>query len=118
MSFAYTHYGYANNPGYFLVNDENCERLTCNVDDNMESDDTTDGRTIVLAGTVYPKNDYTAIGFIYENVDITHGEVPASYVSRGSVVMSKLPYEIADAAKTALKARGFIFVDEENEMPK
>lgn len=117
MSFAYTHYGYADNPGYFLVNDENCERLTCTVDDNMDYVASGD-RMIVLAGDIYPKNDHTALGFIYENVDITFGEAPASYVSRGSVVMSRLPYVIDDDAKTALKARGFVFVDEENEVPK
>lgn len=118
MSFATKKLGFDLAAGCFLTNDENCERVTCKLDWEAEIAESVDVRKIVYAGTVYPKNDYTARGFIYEAVDVTDGDALASLVTRGNVTLAKLPGYLEDDAKTALKARGFVFTDEENETPE
>lgn len=97
------------NAGNFLLNPENCVRKSEVVPDTTASV-TADGRKIVAAGTVFPKNDATATGIVYEDTDITNGAAFASVIKSGTVDVSKLPVEIATAAKTALEAKGFAFI--------
>lgn len=97
------------NAGQFLVDDENCLRKS-EVVPSTTASVTADNRKIVLAGTVFPKNDSTATGIVYEDTDITDGDAFASIVKKGTVVESKLPTAIATAAKTALTAKGFDFI--------
>ncbi len=49
---------------------------------------------------------------MYEDVDVTSGNMPGSVVLRGTVYTDRLPVEIASAAKTALEGKGFRFVTE------
>lgn len=51
---------------------------------------TEDGRKIVKAGTPFPKNDATCLGYILEEVDVTRGDAPATYVFEGSIDNKKL----------------------------
>jgi hypothetical protein len=66
-------------------------------------------------GTLYSKTtgegqeavtDY--IGFVYEDVDVTTGNMPASVVTKGVVYEDRLPAELTSAEKTALEAKGFV----------
>lgn len=97
-------------PGYFLAHEE-CVRVTKEI---AQSGATTldDGSKYVKMGTPYPSNDSNAIGLVYEDVDVTTGNMPGSVVTKGVVIEDRLPVELADAAKTALVARGFTFVAE------
>jgi hypothetical protein len=52
------------------------------------------------------------IGFVYEDVDVTSGNMPASVVTKGTVIESRLPATLTSAAKTALEAKGFTFITE------
>lgn len=95
-------------PGWFLAHEE-CERKTRQI--SAEGATTADnGGKYVKMGTVYPANDATAEGIVYEDVDVTTGDMPGSVVLKGVVYEDRLPVAIATAAKTALEAKGFTFV--------
>lgn len=150
-------------PGYFLAHEE-CVRKTKQI---AQAGATTaeNGGKYVKMGTIYPANGATAEGIVYEDVDVTTGNMPGSVVLKGVVYEERLPeavdtyssatvptggnpktlglYErggtspnyvytlttdttaadgktyysydgkkIASAAKTALEAKGFVFVTE------
>lgn len=74
-------------PGYFLAHEE-CVRKTKEIAQNSALVVTRgDGAKVVPGGTAYPTNDGSAVGIVYEDVDVTTGNMP------GSVVMSGVVYE-------------------------
>lgn len=101
--------GHTYAPGWFLVNNEDCTRLTKTISASGVTADA-DGGKHVPAGTIYPANGATAIGILYEDVDVTSGDMPGSVVTAGTVYLDRLPVAPASAAKTALEALGFKFV--------
>jgi hypothetical protein len=107
-------------PGYFLAHEE-CERKTKQIAQSGATN--VNGRKYVPMGTLYTETheeevegvdttvtDY--VGFIYEDVDVTTGDMPGSVVLKGVVYEDRLPAELTSEAKTALEARGFTFVTE------
>lgn len=50
-----------------------------------------DGRYIVKAGTIYPKNDATAIGVILNDYDVTDGDAMMAVVVHGFIKKAALP---------------------------
>lgn len=69
-----------------------------------------DGKKIIKAGTVFPANDGTAIGVVFEDVDMTNDEKrPISVIIAGRVIEANLPVKVNEAAKTALIANGLHF---------
>lgn len=97
-------------PGYFLEHEE-CERKTREIPQSLATT-AADGSKYVKMGTVFPANDATAEGIVYEDVDVTTGNMPGSVVLSGVVNTDKLPVELAEAAVTALQTKGFTFVTE------
>jgi hypothetical protein len=103
-------------PGYFLAHEE-CVRKTAEIPASMG---VTEGTTKhVPMGTLFTQtvgegNNATTdyIGFVYEDVDVTTGNMPCSVVTKGVVYENRLPAELEQAAKTALEAKGFTFVSE------
>lgn len=65
------------------------------------------GRNIVKAGTVYPKNDATAIGIVLYDVDVTDSDATCAYMDHGGVYENRLPVALDTAAKTALAGKIF-----------
>ncbi|WP_367378101.1 hypothetical protein [Enterococcus gilvus] len=57
------------------------------------------------AGEVYPANDATAKGIIFNDVTVTAetGPQPCAVMVEGYVLEDRLPETVADAAKTAMK---------------
>lgn len=97
-------------PGYILAyDDENVTRETREIAQTLG---TTVGVTkYVKMGTPYPSNDGNVEGLLYEDVDVTVGNMPGSVVTGDAVVYEdRLPVELAGAAKTALAAKGFKFI--------
>ena len=93
--------------GYFLVSAD-CKRETRQIAQNGAT--TVGDRKIVKAGTIYPANNNTAIGIVYEDIDVTNGDIAGSVVTEGIVYEDRLPVTIDSDAKTALEALGFKFV--------
>lgn len=102
MSFiGKTQHGQTYAPGWFMANNEDCTRETRQIT-KSDSD-------IVPMGTIYPTNDSSAEGIVYEDVDVSTGDMPGSVVTKGEVYEDRLPVTIDEDAKTALEGKGFIF---------
>ena len=99
-------------PGYFLAHEE-CTRETREMPASGDLVTTTaEGAKYVKAGTIFPANDATAVGIVYEDVDVSTGAMPGSVVTKGEVITTRLHTAPANAAKTALEALGIKFVTE------
>lgn len=111
MSFIMTpaRAGHPYAPGWFLVNNEDCTRETRTIPATGVTADADGGKHVAM-GTIFPANDATAIGILYEDVDVTAGAMPGSVVTQGTVYLDRLPVTPAAAAKTALEGLGFKFV--------
>lgn len=112
MSFTKNTQGKAYAPGYFLANNEDCTRVTFEAAANNAAVVTVGTSKHVPMGTVWPANGATAIGIVYEDVDVSEGNAPGSLVTSGVVYENRLPVTIAEAAKTALAGKGFVFLTE------
>ena len=95
-------------PGYFLAHEE-CTRVTMQMP-QAGAKTTDEGGKYVSMGTIFPADDATAIGIVYEDVDVTTGDMPGSVVTAGTVNEDRLT--ISNEAKTALEGKGFKFVKE------
>lgn len=75
-------------PGYFLAyDDEGVTRETREIAQNSALVVTSeDGTKHVPMGTAYPTNDANAVGILYEDVDVTVGNMPGSVVTGNAVV--------------------------------
>lgn len=102
-------------PGFFLANgDENVVRETREI---PQAGATAVGTTKYhKMGEIYPKADATAEGFLYEDVDVTVGNMPGSVVTHGGeIIKTRIPLnvdQLSGSCLNALSARGFSFVDE------
>lgn len=96
-------------PGWFLAREE-CTRETRQI---AQSGATTaaDGSKYVKMGTPYPSNDANAIGIVYEDVDVTTGDMPGSVVTKGTIYKDRLPVVLDSNAATALAALGFTIIN-------
>ena len=102
MSFNQNTNGRVYAPGYFLA-DADCDRETVQVSSSHSQVVTlANGCKIVPAGAVIPSNDGNAKGILYEDVEVTTGNMPGSLVTRGAVYEDKLPAAIEAAAEAVL----------------
>lgn len=109
MSFIASDTGKGFLAGYFLVDDENCTRLTKTIKANHAQAVTRpDGSKYVPMGAVIPANDGTAVGILYENIDVSNGDMPGSVVTDGKVYTDRLPAAPAAAAVSALTGIKFV----------
>lgn len=100
MSFIGNSNGKTYAPGYFLAKEE-CDRETREIPQSMATT-AANGSKYVKAGTPFPSNDANIKGFVYEDVDVTTGNMPGSVVTAGKVVESRLPLTLTTTAKTAI----------------
>ena len=95
-------------PGYFLAHEE-CERKTREI--AQSSATAVNGRKYVKAGTFYPANNSSTVeGIVYEDVDVTTGDMPGSVVLSGTVYLDRLPAAPASGVQAALEGKGFKFI--------
>ena len=104
MSFNASNQGSTFEPGWFLANNEDCTRVTKQIA-QTGAETTSLGGKVVKMGTVYPANDNTAIGIVYEDVDVTTGDMPGSVVTKGEVYEDRLP-EAVDTYSSATVPTG------------
>ncbi len=95
----------------FLDSAEGLVLKSCTVPQSMGVDDGYGNKT-VKAGTIFPANDSTATGILYESVDVTDGEHEGSLMVAGRVIEARLPETLEEEAKTALEAVGIGFYTE------
>ena len=80
------------------------EGAACLVAQTMVSSADANGMKIVKAGTPYPSNDAKCLGYLLEDVDVTMGDAPGTYVYQGSIDKAKVTANgvtVSDEAKTA-----------------
>lgn len=72
---------------------------------------TVDGtKKILKAGTIFPSNDGSAEGIVFEDVDMTDdAKRPISVIIAGRVIKANLPIEVNPEAKTTLEKSGIHF---------
>ena len=87
-------------PGYFLAKEE-CDRETREIPQSMATT-AANGTKYVKAGTPFPSNDGDIKGFVYEDVDVTTGNMPGSVVTAGKVIESRIPVTLTTTARTAI----------------
>ena len=88
--------------GWFLASAD-CTRETVQVNQGHSQVVTkADGSKYVPCGAVIPSNDAYAKGILYEDVDVTSGNMPGSIVTRGIVYEDRLPAAIESAAEAVL----------------
>lgn len=92
--------------GEFLAVGEPCTRETVNVPASNAQAVTIDGNKILKAGTVFPTNNASAKGILYEDVDVTNGDAAGSLVTAGTVYEDRI--SIASTAKSALTGIKFV----------
>ena len=101
-------------PGIFIANgDENIVRETRTIPQTGATS-TADGKYHKM-GELYPANDSTVEGFLYEDVDVTVGAMPGSVVTSGCTIIEDYiplkPSEMTASCLEALEGKGFKFVD-------
>ena len=76
-------------PGWFLAVDEPVTRKTKQIAQSgaVTADD---GAKYVPMGTAWPSNDGNATGIVYEDVDVTSGDMPGSVVTKGVIYEDRL----------------------------
>lgn len=80
------------------------EGAACVVPQSMVTVADDNGQKIVKAGTPYPSNDAKCLGYLLEDVDVTMGDAPGTYVYQGSIDSAKVTANgvtVADEAKEA-----------------
>ena len=102
MSFNQNETNVGYKPGFFLADCEDCTRITYEISQSHAAVVTANGKKHVPAGAVIPANGSTAVGILYEDVDVTTGNMPGSIVTRGVVYEDRLPASLDSDAKTAM----------------
>lgn len=101
--------GYIHQAGWFLA-DENCLRETMEIPASGATTGTNGGKYVKM-GTFYPANNSsTVVGILYEDVDVTDGDMPGSVVTKGVVYLDRLPVSPESGVQSALEAKGFKFI--------
>lgn len=102
MSFNENITGRGYGPGWFLAEAE-CARETAQISASHAQVVTlANGAKFVPAGAVIPSNDGNAKGILYEDIDVSTGDMPGSIVTRGAVYEDRLPAAIESTAEAVL----------------
>ena len=101
MSFNQNTNGRVYAPGWFLA-EEACSRETAEISASHSQAVTIGATKIVPAGAVIPSNDGNAVGILYEDVEVTTGNMPGSIVTKGTVYEDRLPAAIESTAEAVL----------------
>ena len=110
MSFIMHGLGRTYQPGWFLSSEKTAIKKTRQIQQSIATT-ADDGTKYVPMGTVI-QIDGEVVGILYEDIDVTSGDMPGSVVTSGEVIESRLPTTLSESDKTALEALGFKFVGE------
>lgn len=95
----------------FLDSDVGLVLKTWKFDTSTQIETEDDGTKYVPAGTVYPSNDASAKGIVFEDVDVTYGDNVGALIIAGRIYENRLPATIETNAEEPLKAQGLYWSD-------
>lgn len=90
-------------PGYFLAHEE-CVRKTKQIPAAGALTGANGGKYVPM-GKIWPSADANAVGIVYEDVDVSAGDMPGSVVMSGVVYEERL-YDAADSYSSATVPSG------------
>lgn len=94
--------------GWFLASEE-CTRETRQIGQSGAT--SANGGQYQKMGTFYPANNSSTVeGILYEDVDVTSGDMPCSVVTKGIVYLDRLPAAPESGVQAALEGKGFKFI--------
>ena len=98
-------------PGYIVAHDdENIVRETREIPVSLATVNA-DGTKYVKMGTAFPSNDGNCEGLLYEDVDVSVGNMAGSVITaKAQIYEDRLPVALDASAKSALEAKGFQFI--------
>ena len=110
MSFNQSATGKGYAPGWFLKAAD-CQRETQEISaSHAQVVTAANGGKYVPMGAFWPSNSSSAVkGIVYEDVDVTTGNMPGSVVTSGEVYLDRLPAAPESGVQSALEALGFKF---------
>lgn len=109
MSFNQNKTGTGYAPGWFLAEAE-CLRETREISQSHAQVVTVGTAKHVPMGAFWPANDSSTVkGIVYEDVDVTKGNMPGSVVTKGTVYLDRLPASPESGVQSALEGLGFKF---------
>lgn len=76
----------------------------CTVDESTTGVKTIGNKKILPAGTPYPSNDASCVGYLLHDYDVTNGATHATYIFEGSIdnkILQKNSVTVETAAKSA-----------------
>lgn len=117
MSIITTHTSTPDIP--WLASERSLRLVSYTAEDDNDQIVTENGRKIIKSGTIYPANGATAVGIVFNDVDVTDGDAPMSLMISGHVWEDRLntgESDLDDDAKAALAANG-IYFDFDNDVP-
>lgn len=95
-------------PGWFLAS-EDCKRETRQIAQYGAT--SANGGKYQKMGSFYPANNSSTVeGILYEDVDVTSGDMPGSVVTEGIVYLDRLPAAPESGVQSALEGKGFKFI--------
>lgn len=83
----------------FLASEVGLRTITHTFDAESALKVVEDGRAIIKAGTIYPANDATAKGIVFQDVDVTEGDEVGALMVGGVYYNGRLNVTVSEAAK-------------------
>ncbi len=109
MSFTQSKNGVGYAPGWFLA-EADCSRETREIAQDHAQVVTSGTAKHVPMGAFWPANNSSTVkGIVYEDVDVTSGDMPGSVVTKGVVYLDRLPASPGSGVQSALEGMGFRF---------
>lgn len=90
----------------FLASEVGLRTITYTFNSSFEGAEVENGRKLIKAGTIYPANDASAKGIVFQDVDITDGDAQEALMVGGVYLADKLSAVVAGEAKTVFQAQG------------
>lgn len=96
----------------FLASEVSLVTKTYMVDSDNAQVSTEGDRKVIKAGTIYPSNTASAIGIVFQDIDVTDGDALAPIMVAGHYYEDKLNGSIASETKTTFAGRGLFAMQE------
>lgn len=90
----------------FLASEVGLRTVNCNFLSTFTGAVTENGRKIIKAGTIYPSNDASAKGIVFQDVDVTDGNRTEALMVGGVYLSSRLSATVSATAKPVFQAMG------------